>query len=297
MGGLDRGVILAVGHPVDDEAQDAADHEQEHRERAGHAVVAALEVIVQEHDQGHRGAVRAALAVGQDLGHVEHLQAADDRGDQGIGQDRPDQRQGDAEKAVDTGAAVQLGGLEDLRADAHDRRHQHDGGVAEPHQEVHQAHQAAGAEGRAHKVDGLLGDPHGHQDRVDGAAVGEQGEKQHGERRRHDQVGQVDDHLEKLLAPDLQAYIGEPVGQQQGNDDLRDEADQPQQQGVARILEQVRLKKALVVFQPDEVGPDLLDARAVVLIKAVTDGVHQRDHGKDEKAQKEREDKNVSHFA
>ena len=209
LGRADGSVVLAVGHPVDEEAQDAANNEQEHRQRAGHAVVAALEVVVQEHDEGHRGAVGAALAVGQDLRHVEHLQAADDRGDEGVGQDGPDQGQGDAEEPLDAAAAVQLGRLEDLGADAHDGGHEHDGGVAEPHQEVHQADQGPGAEGGAHEVDGLAGDAQRHQNRVDGAAVGEEGEEQHGESRRHDQIGQVDDHLEELLAAQPEPHIGE----------------------------------------------------------------------------------------
>ena len=253
-------------------------------------------MVVQEHNQGHGGAVGSALAVGEDLGHVEHLEAADDGSDQGVGQDGADQGQGDGEKPLDAATAVQLGGLENFGADAHDGGHQHDGGVAEPHQEVHQPDQGAGAEGCPHEVNGRIGDPQAHQDGVDGAAVGEQGEEQHGKGRSHNQVGQIDDHLEELFAPDFQPHIGEPVGQQQGDDDLGHKADQPEDQGISCIFEQIRLQQTPVVFQAHKVGADLFDAGAVVLIEAVADGIHQRDQGKDEKAQEERDDKDISPF-
>ena len=289
-------VLLAVGHAVDKEAQHCADNEQIDRKRAGHAVVAALQVAVQEHDQRHGGAVRVALAIGQDLRHIEHLQPADDRGDQRVGQDRADQRQRDREEPPHTAAAVQLRRLKDVGADAHDGGHQHDGGVAEPHQKVHQPDQRTGAKSGAHKVDGGLGQPHRHEDGVDGPVGGKQREEQHGERRGHNQVGQVDDHLEKLFAAQFQPHIGEPVGQQQRDDDLRDEADQPQNQRVARVLEHVGIQQAFVVGQAHKIGPDLLDAGAVILKKAVADGIQQRNEREDKECNKEGQDKQIAPF-
>ena len=290
------GVIAAVGHPVDKEAEDAADDEEVDRQGTGHAVVAALQVAVQEHDQRHGGTVGVALAVGEDLGYIEHLQTADDGGDEGVSQNGADQRQGDGEEPPEAAAAVQFGGLEDVGADAHDGGHQHDGGVAEPHQEVHQPDKGPGAEGGAHKVDGGIGQPDGHEDGVDGAVGGEQREEEHGEGRSHDQVGQVDDDLEELLAADLQPHIGEPVGQQQSDDDLGHKADEPEDQGVAGVADHVGFEELGIVFQADEGGADLLDAGAVVFIEAVPHGVHQRDQREDEEGHKERKNEDVAPF-
>src|SRR5699024_3001218 len=122
----------------------------------------------------------------------------------------------------------------------------------------------------------------------DGTVGGEQREEQHGESRGHDQVRQVDDDFEELLAANLQAHIGEPVGQQQSDDDLGHKADDPQDQGVARIADHVGFQQFDIVFQADKVGADLLDTGAVVLKKAVPHGIHQRDQGKDEEGHKER---------
>ena len=62
----------------------------------------------------------------------------------------------------------------------------------------------------------LLQDAHADQHRIDGAVVREEGKKQHGEGRGHDQVRHIDDRLEEGLALQLQAKIGEPRRQQQG---------------------------------------------------------------------------------
>src|SRR5699024_5137667 len=185
--------VAAVGHAVDKEVQEATDDEEADRQGTGHAVVDALHVAVQVHAHSHGGAVQVALAVVEDLGDIEDLQAADDGGDGGVGQNGEDQRQSDGEEPPEAAAAVQFGSLKDVGADAHDGGHQHDGGIAEPHQEVHQADEGPSAEGGAHEVDGRIGQADGHEDGVDGAVGGEQREEEHGEGRGHDQVGQVDD--------------------------------------------------------------------------------------------------------
>ena len=152
------------------------------------------------------------------------------------------------------------------------QRYQHDGGVAEPHQEVHQAHKATVAPHGIQKADGGLDPAHAQQHCVHRAVIREQGEEQHCEGRGHDQVGHIDDRLEEGLSLQLQPQVGEPCRQQQRDDDLRDKTDDPQDQRVAEILGQIGREQGDVVFQAHKVGSDDLQAAAVILKKAVIDG-------------------------
>ena len=247
-------------------------------------------MAVQEHDEGHGGTVGGALAVGQNLRHVVHLQAADDSRNHGVGQNGADQRQGDVPELLKAHAAVHFGGLEGVGADAHNGCHQHDGGIAEPHQEVHEADDGSGAEGGAQEVHRFLQNAKIHQNGVHGAVGGEDGEKQHGKGRGHDQVGQIDDNLKKLLALELHAGIGEPHCQQQRHTDLGNEADHPQNQGVFRVFQHIRLEQRGVILESNEIGADFLDAGAVVLVEAVANGVRQRDQREHQIAQEEGKD-------
>ena len=253
-------------------------------------------MVVQVHDHGGGGTVRAALAVGQDLRHIEHLQAADHRGDHDIDEDGADEGDGDLPEHLVRGAAVQLGGLIQGGIHAHDGGHQHDGGVAEPHQEVHQADQPAVAPDGVQEAERLLQDAHADQHRIDGAVVREEGKKQHGEGRGHDQVRHVDDCLEEGLALQLQAKVGEPRRQQQGDCDLRDEPDDPEQQGVAEILRQVCCKEGHVILQAHETGSDDLQAAAVIFKEAVINGGCQRDQLKYREDDEERRNEDVAPF-
>ena len=98
-------------------------------------------MAVQEHDKRHGRTVRIPLPVCQDLRYIEHLQAADDRSDQCVGKDRPDQRKRDIEESLDARTSVQLARLKYILADPHDRRHEHDRRISKPHQEVHKSHE------------------------------------------------------------------------------------------------------------------------------------------------------------
>ena len=97
--------------------------------------------------------------------------------------------------------------------------------------------------------------------------------------------GQVDDCLEEGLALQLQAQVGEPGRQQQRDGDLRDEADDPEQQRVAKVFGQVGCKQGDVVLQAHKGRADDLQAAAVIFKKAVIDRRPQWDeleHRKDE---------------
>ena len=78
-----------------------------YRQRSCHAVVSALQMTVQEHDQSHGCTIRISLSVCEDLGHIEHLQTADYGSDQCICQDRTYQRQSNIEKPLETGTPRQ----------------------------------------------------------------------------------------------------------------------------------------------------------------------------------------------
>ena len=270
--------IIAARRAHDDHAQHRADNKHDGGHRARTAVVLRrADEVVQIHDDGHGGANRVALAVGQNLRNVEHLQAADEGRDERVDEDGANQRQGNLPERLIRGRAVNLRRLEHGGADAHHRRHQDDGGVAEPHQEVHQTDERPVAPDRVQETDGLRDGAHAHQHRVDRAVVREQREEQHGECRSHDQVGHVDDRLEERLAFQLEAQVGKPGCQQQRDGDLRDKADDPQDQRVAKILGQIGREQGDVVFQTHKVGSDDLQAAAVILKKAVIDGGCQRD--------------------
>ena len=253
-------------------------------------------MVVQVHDHGGGGAVRPALAVGEDLRHIEHLQTADHGGDHHVDQNGPDERDGDLPEHLVRGAAVQLRSFVQGGVHAHDGCHEHDGGVAEPHEEIHQADESPVAPHGVQKADGSLDPAHAQQHGVHRAVVREQRKEQHGKGRSHDQVGHVDDRFEEGLALQLQAQVGEPCRQQQRNGDLRDKADDPQDQRVAEILGQVGGEQGDVVFQAHKAGADDLQAAAVIFKKAVVDGGCQRDQLEYREDDKERRNEDVAPF-
>lgn len=55
---------------------------------------------------------------------------------------------------------------------------------------------------------------YGHQNGIDRAIRREHGKKQHGKRGSHDQIRQIDNHLEKLRAADFQAGVYKPGNQE-----------------------------------------------------------------------------------
>ena len=145
-------------------------------------------------------------------------------------------------------------------------------------------------------TDGLRCPAHAHEHGVHRAIVGEQGKEEHGESRGHDEVWHIDNGLEKGLALQLQPQVGEPCCQQQGDGDLRDEADDPQDQGVAEILGQIGGKQGDVVFQARKIGADDFQAAAVILKKAVINGGDQRDQLKYRKDDEERRNEDIAPF-
>ena len=167
-------------------------------------------MTVQEHDQRHGGTVRRTLPVRQNLRDVKHLQAADHGCDQCVGENRADEGQRNVEKPVDAAAAVDFGCLENIRADAHNRRHQHDRRISEPHQKIHEADQCPCPEHGAEEVDGLTAPSQMHQNRIDRSVGGKHRKKEHGKCRCHDQVRKIDYNLKKLRAADFQACIHKP---------------------------------------------------------------------------------------
>ena len=91
-----------------------------------------------------------------------------------------------------------------------------------------------------------------------------------------------------------QPQVGEPCCQQQGNGDLRDKADDPQQDGVAKVLGKIGGKQGDVVFQAHKAGADDLQAAAVILKKAVINGGDQGDQLKDREDDEKRCNEDVA---
>ena len=162
-----QAVILLREGKVDDDAKHRAEQEHQHRNSTGCAVVFAVQMLVQVHDNGVGRAVRVALAVGQNLRHIKHLQAADEAGDQRVDEQRADQRDRDAPEHCGRGCTVQLGGLIQAGVHTHDGSHQNDGRIAEPHQEVHQPNQTARCPDIGKPAHRLGHDAELEQDRVD----------------------------------------------------------------------------------------------------------------------------------
>ncbi len=146
------------------------------------------------------------------------------------------------------------------------------------------------------KAEGLLEDAHAQQHGVHRAVIREQGKEQHGKCRSHDEVGHVDDCLEEGLALQLQAQVGEPCCQQQRNGDLRDKADDPQDQRVAKVFGQVGCKQGDVVLQAHKVRADDLQAAAVIFKKAVINGGCQWDELEYRKDDEERCNEDIAPF-
>ena len=71
-----------------------------------------------------------------------------------------------------------------------------------------------------------------HQQGIDRAGLGKQGKEEHGECGSHDQVGQINDRLEKLFPLEPQGRVGKPCCKQERDNDLRDKSHDPHDHGV-----------------------------------------------------------------
>ena len=282
-------------------AQKARDDEDHDGNCAGHAVVLArLEVIVEVHDERRRGAVRRSKRVGQHLRHIEHLQTADERRDDRIDKDRRQQWQRHLEKDLQRARAVNIRRLKQALVNAHDACHEQNCRVAEPHEEVHQADEPAHGKADVEKVDRRVDPAELRQDLVDRPDVGEQHIKQHRERRCHDEVRHINDGLKELLALDLQAVARKEAREHQRDHDLRDRTADPEHDRISGIFQDIARavfigrKERDVVFQADEIRPDLRQTLPVVFKKAVVDRQQLRRKVKQRIGQKERRDKNIA---
>ncbi len=83
-------------------------------------------------------------------------------------------------------------------------------------------------------------------------------------------------------------------GQQHG--DLRDKADDPQDQRVAKVLGQIGCEQGNVVFQAHKVRANDLQAAAVIFKKAVVNGGCQRDQLEYREDDEERRNEDVAPF-
>ena len=83
---------------------------------------------------------------------------------------------------------------------------------------------------------------------------------------------------------DFQAGIHKPLRQHQGDDNLGNEPDDPQYQGVYSVFDHIRFQQFDIIGHSDKIGTDLLKTRTIVLKKAITDRVYHRNKGKDKKA-------------
>ena len=125
---------------------------------AGHSIVFALQMTVQEHDQSHGCSVRVTLSICQDLRNIEHLKSANNGCDQCICQNWTDQRQCNIEESLDTVTSIQVRCLEDVLTDSHDCCHQHNSCISKPHQEVHKSDQRSCSKYRSKEIDRFFQD-------------------------------------------------------------------------------------------------------------------------------------------
>ena len=113
---------------------------------------------------------------------------------------------------------------------------QQDRCVPEPHQEIHVGNHCPRAEGTGQKFVGCPEKTDLHQHRIDRTGFGKQGEEQHCKGGSHDQVGHVDDRLEKLFAPEPQGRVRKPRGKNQRHNDLGNKSHDPHDHGIFKIL-------------------------------------------------------------
>ena len=198
--------------------------------------------------------------------------------------------------------SIDGGGFKQALVDAHYARHEHDGGVAKPHEEVHKSDHAADADTDREEIEGVIDHAPAFQKGLDRADAGEKRVEQHRKRRRHDEVRHVDDRLEEALALDVEAIAGEEHRQQHGDHKLRQRACDPEDHRVQRVLQdqdrsiRVRRKQRFIIVEPDKVRAYLREADPIRLEKAVVDRQKLRNQGKNEVRKEERRYENVSPF-
>lgn len=124
--------------------------------------------------------VMDVLSVCQNLRNIEHLQPADDGSNQRIGENRAYHRESDIKESLYAAAAVQFRCLEDIRADSHNCCHKHNGRIAKPHQEIHEADQEPRSENGTEKINRRFHPSQGKQNRIDRPSGRKHSEKQHG---------------------------------------------------------------------------------------------------------------------
>ena len=225
---------LSVPHQEkDDSRQDGDDRKEDHAGRCAAGVhVAALErLVVDEHGRRQRGVVRVAVV--EHFRDIVHAQAADQAGDERVGQNRAQVGNRNAEEDLAVVGTVDLCRFIDFRTDAKHTGDQNDHRIAVPHPELDEGHDPAGGGGAVHEVGGTVPDAHTNQEIVDRSlGIAEEGVEQHGDGGGRNDVRHVENNLEEALSSDLVAAAGEPGRQNQRQCDLGNEVQGPEHDGV-----------------------------------------------------------------
>ena len=244
---------------IDDHTQHTRDDEEKNGKGTTHTEVLTVQMLIEPHDHGHRITCRITGSVRQDLRYIEHLDTTDEGGDEHVHENRTKQWQGDTEEDLRRGRAIDLCRLEECGIDAHHAGHQEDGRITEPHDVVHGTDEGSRRRRIAQEGEWLTDDTKLHQNRVDWSGIGEQGEEQHRECTRHDQIRKIDHGLKEALAAKAKRWIRKPGTEEERGDDLRQETDDPHDHGITRVLPEICVRQDLdVVSESDEVRSDLL---------------------------------------
>ena len=228
------GLGIPVTHEVEQEAGDNGnDHEHNHAGRGGTGIhVGAGEGLLEDkHAGGHRGVVGHTVV--EQLGNVEHIQAADYAGNQRKQQDCFQIGKGDVEEGLPGVGAVQIRGLKNVGADAQNAGDQNQHGIAIPLPELNKGHNQLGGQLVLGKGKGSVYDSQRHQNIVHRPlGVAEHGVEQHGDGSRGNDVGHIQDDLEEALALELVVGGCKPGGEKQRQKNLGNEVDDPDFEGV-----------------------------------------------------------------
>ncbi len=125
---------------VNYQAEQSTNNEQYYRDSTCCTVVLGVQVIIQVHDKCLCCVVGAADASGDDLRNIEHLQTADQRCDENIDHDGSDKGHCDLPEDLVGSTTIDISSLDQGFINTHHSCHQQDGGVTEPHQEVHECY-------------------------------------------------------------------------------------------------------------------------------------------------------------
>jgi len=184
-----------------------------------------------EHSGSQSGIVR--LAVVEESGDVVHGQTADEAGDECVQKDGLQIGDGDLEEHLYVVGAVDFGGLINFGIDAQNTGDQNDHSVAVPLPELNEGYDALGCGLTVNEGKGAFTQSAGNQEVIHRAhGIAKQGIEQNGHGCRRDDIGHVENDLEKALALQDISAAGEPGGQQQRHGDLGNEIHDPDLKGI-----------------------------------------------------------------